>query len=165
MKIKVNPLSLSSIEDAKKKVEDYQKQLESKTEEIIKRLTEEGLLRAIDTVPIYLGGAVNSITGYVEGNKGIIRAGGYCAFIEFGTGIRGENSPHPSAEYIAAMQWAYNVGTTIFTTKDGRTGWFFPADDGTWKFTEGMPSRPFMWQTAQYLKAEYKRIVKETLNG
>ena len=165
MTIKVNPLSLSSVKEAEKKIRDYQKTLETKTAEYLQRLTDVGLLRAVDLVPIYHGGAVNSITGYVEDNKGIIRAGGYCAFIEFGTGVKGEGSPHPSAEYMAAMKWAYNVGTTIFTTKDGRTGWFFPADDGTWKFTEGMPSRPFMYETALYLKSEYKRIAKEIFNG
>jgi hypothetical protein len=59
------------------------------------------------------------------------------------------------------MSWAYGSGGTIFTTKDGRTGWYYPADDGTYKFTEGMPSRPFMYETVQYLKKQCSRVAKE----
>lgn len=70
------------------------------------------------------------------------------------------------------MNWAYNSGATIFTTEDGREGWYYPADDGTWRFTEGMPSRPFMYETAQYLrerstknsKRKYSRMVKDNVN-
>lgn len=104
-----------------------------------------------------------SIIGYLDEAEGvgIISAGGYCKYIEFGTGVKGRDSSHPSEEYKAIMQWAYNSGATIFTTKDGREGWYYPADDGTWRFTEGMPSRPFMYETAQYLRKEATKIASE----
>lgn len=118
-------------------------------------------------VPVDTGVAQASIIGYIDEAEGIgvISAGGYCKYIEFGTGVRGRDNAHPSAEYKAIMQWAYNSGATIFTTEDGREGWYYPADDGTWRFTEGMPSRPFMYETAQYLRREAHRIAREVISG
>ena len=106
---------------------------------------------------------LTSIIGYLDEAEGvgIISAGGYCKYIEFGTGVKGRDNSHPSEEYKAIMNWAYNSGATIFTTKDGREGWYYPADDGTWRFTEGMPSRPFMYETAQYLRKEAQKIASE----
>ena len=162
MRIKVK-LSSTSIREAKKKVEDYRKDLERKTRLLVQTLVDEGFLKAREFVPVDTGVAQSSIIGYVNSDtgKGIIRAGEYCSFIEFGTGVVGASNPHPSAEYLAAMQWAYASGKMIFTTKDGKTGWFYPTKDGEWRFTQGMPSRPFMYDTVQYLLQEYKRIAKE----
>lgn len=165
--IKINALDPNSIDDAIKQLEDYQKSIDEKMEQLVRLLTTLGLEKARDLVPIDTGVAQASIIGYVDEAEGvgIIRAGGYCKYIEFGTGVRGQNSQHPSKEYLAIMRWAYNSGATIFTTKDGREGWYYPADDGTWKFTEGMPSRPFMYETAQYLKKEANRLAKEVFAG
>ena len=161
MKITINPLSTSSIDEAIRKLEGYEKSIEAKARELVAQLVGTGKVKAIEEIPVNTGVAMNSIAAYIENNRGFIWAGGYCAYIEFGTGTRGESSPHPSQEYQAMMQWAYNVGTTIFTTKDGRTGWYYPVGDGTYRFTEGMPSRPFMYNTAKYLKAEASRLAKE----
>lgn len=166
MKIKVNPLDPDSIDKAIAEVEKYEKFIAEKAQELVRLLKELGVEKAKELVPIDTGVAQQSIIGYMDENKGIIQAGGYCKYIEFGTGVRGLGSQHPSPEYLAIMQWAYNSGATIFTTKDGREGWYYPADDGSWRFTEGMPSRPFMFETAQYLKREASRLAKEALaNG
>ena len=169
MKIKVNPYSLASIKDSVRELRRYSSTIETRTKQLIEKLTDAGFLKARELVPIYTGEALNDITAYIEDGKGVIKAGGYCAFIEFGTGTKGEQGPdYPAPEFMAAMSWiykGYNTGPTIFTTKDGRKGWYYPADDGTWRFTEGMPSRPFMWETIQYLKSEYKRIAREVFNG
>lgn len=161
--IKINVLNPKSIDDAIKQLEDYQKSIDEKMEQLVRLLTNLGLEKSRDLVPIDTGVAQASIIGYVDEAEGvgIIRAGGYCKYIEFGTGVKGQISQHPSPEYLAIMRWAYNSGATIFTTKDGREGWYYPADDGTWKFTEGMPSRPFMYETAQYLRKEANRLAKE----
>lgn len=165
--IKINALNPKSIDAAIKQLEEYQKGIDEKMEQLVRLLTTLGLEKARDLVPVDTGVAQASIIGYVDEAEGvgIIRAGGYCKYIEFGTGVRGKNSQHPSPEYLAIMRWAYNSGATIFTTKDGREGWYYPADDGTWKFTEGMPSRPFMYETAQYLRKEANRLAKEVFAG
>ena len=162
-KIKINCLDPNSIQEAIDKLEKKKKTIDQKAESLVRLLTQLGLEKARDIIPIDTGVAQASIIGYVDESEGvgIIRAGGYCKYIEFGTGVKGSSNKHPSAEYMAIMGWAYNVGATIFTTKDGREGWYYPADDGTWKFTQGIPSRPFMYETAQYLKKEAKRLAKE----
>lgn len=163
MKIKFNPLDPGSIDEAIAEIEKYEKFIEQKSKEFVEMLTDLGVEIAKERVPVKTGQAQASINGYVFDKKGFIRAGGYCAYIEFGTGVKGLNSPHPSPEYLAIMQWAYNSGITIFTTKDGRIGWYYPVDETRtqWRFTEGMPSRPFMFETALYLKQEAATIAKE----
>lgn len=166
MKIKVNPLDPDSIDEAIAEIERYETFVAEKAQELVRLLKELGVEKAKELVPVDTGVAQASIIGYMDEDKGIIQAGGYCKYIEFGTGVRGLGSQHPSPEYLAIMQWAYNSGATIFTTKDGREGWYYPADDGSWRFTEGMPSRPFMFETAQYLKSEAARLAKEAfING
>lgn len=166
MKIKVNPLDPDSIDEAIAEIERYETFVAEKAQELVRLLKELGVEKAKELVPVDTGVAQASIIGYMDEDKGIIQAGGYCKYIEFGTGVRGLGSQHPSSEYLAIMQWAYNSGATIFTTKDGREGWYYPADDGSWRFTEGMPSRPFMFETAQYLKSEAARLAKEAfING
>ena len=53
----------------------------------------------------------------------------------------------------------------IFTTQDGRVGWIYPTDDGGFRFTEGMQSRPFMYETALELQREFPRIAKEVFGA
>ena len=167
MTIKVNPLDPDSIDKAIEEVEAYLNNIEEQAAVLVQELTQMGRIRAMDLVPIQTGEALNSITAYFdsENNRGVIQAGGYCKYIEFGTGVLGLGSQHPSPEYLAIMQWAYNSGATIFTTKDGREGWYYPTDDGSWRFTQGMPSRPFMFETAQYLKKEASRVAREVFGN
>ena len=164
-KIRFNPFDAASIDEAIKRLDEKEREIEENAAVLTQLLTDLGVRTAKDLVPVYTGEALNSIVGYMDGNRGVIQAGGYCKFIEFGTGVKGEAQSHPSAEWIAIMNWAYGVGGTIFTTKDGRTGWFYPADDGTWKFTEGMPSRPFMFDTALELKHKALEMAKEVFGG
>ena len=86
------------------------------------------------------------------------------AFVEFGTGVALDKMVHPNGEYLAKASWAYGIGETIFTTKDGRIGWYYPLDDGSWRFTEGMESRPFMYETALELQREFPRIAREVFS-
>lgn len=161
--IRINPFDPDSIDAAIKELEKRKRAIHKQAEELTQLLTNLGVEKARDLVPVDTGVAQSSIIGYIDDAEGIgiIRAGGYCKYIEFGTGVRGRESPHPSAEYKAIMQWAYNSGATIFTTKNGKEGWYYPVGDGTWRFTEGMPSRPFLYETAQYLRKEAKRLARE----
>lgn len=166
MKIKVNPFSVESIDRAIAELDEYIESLDAKTNELARRLTEMGVVKAKELVPVDTGEAQNSIFGYIENDgKGIIVADGHCIFIEFGTGVVGGSNSHPSQEWLSFMRWAYGSGGTIFTTKDGRTGWYYPLDDGTYRFTEGMPSRPFMFETVQYLKQELNHVAKEVFTS
>mgnify|MGYP003242076226 CR=1 FL=1 len=137
-KITINPFDPDSIDEAIKKLEKRKERIHKCAEKLIQRLTDLGVEKAQELVPVDTGTARSSIIG-----------------------VKGRDNSHPSEEYKAIMNWAYNSGATIFTTKDGREGWYYPADDGTWRFTEGMPSRPFMYETAQYLRKEAQKIASE----
>ena len=130
-KITINPFDPDSIDEAIKKLEKRKERIHKCAEKLIQRLTDLGVEKAQELVPVDTGTARASIIGYLDEAEGvgIISAGGYCKYIEFGTGVKGRDSSHPSEEYKAIMNWAYNSGATIFTTKDGREGWYYPADD------------------------------------
>ena len=83
-------------------------------------------------------------------------------FAEFGTGIVGEQSPHPDPG-----SWVYD------SRGHGEEGWWYPTDNpypGQWSFeaddgntiawTRGQPASPFIHETYQYVR----RIVTRTVN-
>lgn len=159
-------LTKESLAAAIKKLESYKKDLAAKTQKLIETLTENGVgiarfelvnMDAIDTSELY-----NSVNSYYSAllNAGFIRVNcDYAVFVEFGTGVN--NGKYPSTETLSKVDWKYGSGEHIFTTKDGRTGWFYPADNGEYRFTEGMDSRPFMYNTAKALRNDFPRLAKE----
>lgn len=169
MRIKVNILDTSSIDDAIAKIEEYKESLKEKSRKLVERLVEIGTetakeylteMGAVDT-----GLTLDSITGEVtEDGRGIIRcASPYGAFIEFGTGTRGKNAPYPGGAEImqgVTPYTGYNSGPHIIKLPDGRVGWFYGAT-----FTEGMESRPFMWATAQHLEEIVLDVAKEVFSN
>jgi HK97 gp10 family phage protein len=162
MKVFKSDLSYDGLDKLIGELKDYKESLNDKCNEIVRQLEEMGVERARSLCPVDKGDARDSIVGYMDetNHSATIIAGSHCIYIEFGTGVVGGNSSHPSPEWLAFMSWAYGSGGTIFTTKDGRTGWYYPADDGTWRFTEGMESRPFMYETVQYLKKQSGNVAK-----
>lgn len=81
--------------------------------------------------------------------------GDYAMFVEFGTGVVGEENKHPMP---SRRDWKYD------TKEHGESGWWYPskesdpnptryqAKDGKfWAWTKGMPSRPFMYETWRYM--------------
>ena len=59
------------------------------------------------------------------------------------------------------VSWQYASGKTIHQISDGRYGWFYQDDNVDWWFTEGMPSRPFMYLTANELRQIVTQTAKE----
>lgn len=78
----------------------------------------------------------------------------YAAYVEFGTGIVGENSPHPNA----GKRWDYDVN------QHGESGWVYQDAAGDYYWTQGQPAKPIMWETVQQLKEEFPGIVKEVFS-
>lgn len=163
MKVKVVGVAAT-----KRKLNDYKKDLARKVSELLDRLTSEGAdiarVKIVSMDAFYSGELLSGVSGYYSPslNAGFIRVtSDHVAFVEFGTGVVGENSQHPNSEYLAAASWKYNSGEHIFTTKDGKVGWVYPTDDGGYRFTEGMKSRPFMYETAVELEAKLKEITRE----
>ena len=164
-------LSRKGIADAKKFILDYKKNvLQQKLRVFVERLALEGVETAKANITtfdaIFTGELLNSIheeSGVSTNDTAVfyvVADSEHAAFVEFGTGQIGmEGSyPYPLPE---GVEWNYNTGKTIFEISPGQYGWFYPMPDGTWRFTQGMPSRPFMYETAIELRKRMVQIAKE----
>ena len=162
--VKLDP---QGVADAIKEIRQYQKDVENKVRLLIQRLTDLGAeiarIKIVSMGAYYSGELLSGVDGYYSPtlNVGFVRVtSDHVAFVEFGTGVVGQNNPHKNGEYLSIAAWQYAVGPKIFTTKDGRVGWIYPTDDGGFRFTEGMKSRPFMYETALELQKNFPNIVK-----
>jgi len=152
-KIKMK-LTTRSIENAIKQVQEYKRELDDKVKALIKALVDKGVEIAKAQVrelgAVYTGELEESITGFFDESLGIgiIKTNcPYAVYVEFGTGVTGKRSPHPTP-----MGWKYDVN------ERGEDGWWYFNDrDKKWHWTSGMASRPFMYNTLQLLKAEVER--------
>ena len=151
-----------------RRLNEYKQEVETKTTRLAERLTELGAevvkIKIVEMGAYYSGELLSGVEGYFSPilNAGFVRVtSDHVAFVEFGTGVVGQASPHTNGEYLSLASWGYATGSKIFTTKDGRVGWVYPTDDGGFRFTEGMPSRPFMYETALELERRYEQIAKE----
>ena len=166
--IKVNILDPKSIDKAIKELNKYKKEVENKTVALAQRLTDLGAnlvrVKIVEMGAYATGELLSGVEGYFSPtlNAGFIRVtSDHVAFVEFGTGVVGQQHPHKNGEYLSLASWGYATGSKIFTTKDGRIGWIYPTDDGGFRFTEGMQSRPFMYETALELERQYAKVAKE----
>lgn len=152
-------LDSKSLSRAIMSVRHLKQQLSDAMQELIEKLTDQGVsiakmqvasLDAVDT-----GELENSIFGYYDAEMriGFIVAGALHAFyVEYGTGPMGMDNPHPQA---AEAGWHYMVGETIHENlehPDWGVGWYYPGDDGQKHWTQGQPSRPFMLNTLTWLE-------------
>jgi hypothetical protein len=170
-KITVDLNQDNSVKRAIKELQQYKKDVETKTRLLVQRLTDYGAeiarVKIVSMGAYYTGELLSCVDGYYSPslNAGFVRiTSDHAAFVEFGTGIKGQNSPHRNGEYLARASWSYASGKKIFTTQDGRVGWIYPTDDGGFRFTEGMPSRPFMYETSLELQSNFQRVAKEVFS-
>lgn len=164
-------LSASSFRDLQKNLEKYKSDLQLKMNRLLERLAEEGVEIArmeITTLDaIFSGELIESIHSEEKKSQkdkvifAVVAGTDHVFFVEFGTGQRGMESPYPY-EFPNGVTWEYNVGETIrYNELTGRYYWFYPGDDGKWHYTEGMPSRPFMYNTAMQLYKKVDEVAKE----
>lgn len=168
IEIRLDP---KSVEKAIKELQAYKKEVEQKARLLVQRLTYYGAeiarIKIVDMGAVYSGELLSGVDGYFSPllNAGFVKVtSDHVAFVEFGTGVVGQQSPHTNGEYLSKASWGYATGQKIFTTKDGKVGWIYPTDDGGFRFTEGMKSRPFMYQTALELQREFPRMAKEVFS-
>jgi hypothetical protein len=164
-------LSRSGIADLRKQLVDYKNNvLQQKVDLLAKRLAEKGVAIAQTNIAtydaIFSGELISSIEARYGGStKGsavfyVVADSRHAVFVEFGTGQLGLEGSYPYP-FPEGVEWNYNTGKTIFEIENGQYGWFYPAEDGTWRFTQGMPSRPFMYETAVELMTEIAKTAKE----
>lgn len=161
-------LSVKGIENLKRQLLDYKNNtLQHKVDLLAKRLADKGVDIAQANVArldaIFTGELISSIhTAYGGSTKGtaifyVVADSSHAAFVEYGVGQLGAEGGYPYP-FPEGVEWNYNTGKTIFEISPGQYGWFYPGNDGKWYFTQGMPSRPFMYETG----LELARIVVET---
>lgn len=155
-------LSAKSVRDAIQDLKKYEADLTYKCQLLAERLAEKGVeiarVQLADLDAIFKGELISSIQAEYQTSKdggsvwAVVAGTDHVVFVEFGTGVVGKANPYPG-KLPKGIKWNYAKGKTIHQISDGRYGWFYPGDDGNWYFTEGMPSRPFMYNTANELKS------------
>lgn len=150
-------LDTKELNRAIKELQAYKKDFIAKTKLFMSRLVEAGVEIARNEV-IELGAfdsgqLANSFNGtvmYSDGkDKGIIITNcPWAAFVELGTGVVGADNPHPT------MPWAYDVNN------HGEAGWVY-FNNGEFHWTKGMPSKPFMYNTALELQRRIPEIARK----
>jgi hypothetical protein len=166
-------LDKKSIKSAMKQLDDFEKILKPAMINLIERLAEKGVEIARAELiffddPAYMTGALSESVNYrMVGEDGLVTAGegldskygSYAMFVEYGTGIVGKENHHPEYE---------EAGYEYDLNNHDHGGWWYPAawgfleaDDGQMlAWTDGMPARPFMYNTLQDLAIE-----AETMGG
>lgn len=155
IKLSLNP---EDINRALENAEAYQKKVKNAGDKITNALTEQGVSLAQQNAAymnIYDSGElVNGITSKYDKDKGYIYSGAaHSAFCEFGTGVVGQGSPHPDP----IDGWEYDVN------EHGEEGWWYYDENGNRRWTKGMPSRPYMYDTARMLRNMTPKIAKEVM--
>lgn len=164
-------LSISSIRNLQKELEKYRDSLTYKCQLLAEKLSERGVeiarVQIADLDAIFTGELIQSLhSDYKDSNKygavfAVVTDSDHALFCEFGTGQRGKDSPYPYP-LPEGVSWDYATGKTIRqNSKTGAYYWFYPGQDGKWHYTEGMPSRPFMYLTSMELIREIPKIAKE----
>lgn len=164
-------LSISSIRKLQEDLEKYRDSLTYKCRLLAEKLSERGVeiarMQIADLDAIFTGELIQSLhTEYKDSSKfgavfAVVTDSSHAAFVEFGTGSKGEDKPYPYP-LPEGISWDYNVGKTI--RQNAVTGtyyWFYPGKDGLWHYTEGMPSRPFLYLTSLELQKEVVKIAQD----
>lgn len=150
-------LNKASNDAAIRDIRAYRDKVQKAADEIVYKLTEQGVSLAqlnASYMDIYDSGElVNGIESQYSGGKGfVVSTATHSVFCEFGTGVVGANNPHPE---IAIAGWSYDVN------QHGELGWWYIGKDGQAHWTKGMPSRPYMYETAKMLQNMVVPIAKE----
>lgn len=164
-------LSVSSIRNLQKELEKYRDSLTYKARLLAEKISERGVeiarVQIADLDAIFTGELIQSLHSEYKGSTpygeifAIVTDSDHAAFVEFGTGQRGKDTPYPYP-LPEGVSWDYNVGKTIRqNATTGRYYWFYPGQDGKWHYTEGMPARPFMYLTSMELIRGVPKIAKE----
>ena len=145
-------LSLDSIEEFSKMLEQEKKNLPQVAENIVKKVSEVGLQdnhKTTELMPVKRVG--DTITG------GIRTTDEGETFAEFGTGIVGSNNPAVN-EMLAKSGWKYDVN------EHGEKGWIFLVEDGTYRWTKGIPANKRFYNAMKRMEKEFPNIAKEEMN-
>ncbi|MCI9092658.1 MAG: hypothetical protein HFF36_02570 [Coprobacillus sp.] len=151
MKVKIN-----GIDEVIKKIENYKKDLTEKQSKLVALLSARGyeiMVNEINSLnmPFSKGELIRGCSfDYGDTRATVYVISDHAIFVEFGTGITGAWSPHPDNK----------IGYVYDVNNHGYDGWYYTDETGK-HWTRGMPSRAFVYITAQQLRDELIVIAKE----
>lgn len=173
-KYTINLITGSGIDELLKGVEDYKKRLKTKSEELLKRLTEEGyqIASAGFSGAQYDGTNDSSVRVEDRGDhaKAIVAVGSSVLFIEFGTGVTYPDS-HPEAGQHGMVRGGYGQG------KGKQHTWGYYGDPGTngvmretksgksVVLTHGNPANMPMYEAVKQLRERLPELVREVFGN
>lgn len=151
-------LTESSINLLLVEVKEYLQKVEKMGDALTTELTEMGVSFAQQNASymnIYDSGElVNGIGSAYKKGKGYVKSEApHSAFCEFGTGVVGQGFSHPEP----APGWVYDVNA------HGEEGWWYYDKNGEKHWTNGMPARPYMYDTARMLRSRVEETAKELI--
>lgn len=165
------PLTQQGIHQLQKELDKYMDDIKYKARLLAEKFSERGVeiarVRIADLDAIFTGDLLSSIHSEYKGGQtggaifAVVAGTDHALFVEFGTGQRGLDTPYPHP-LPNGVSWDYATGKTIRKNAvTGRYYWFYPGQDGLWHYTEGMPSRPFMFSTSLELQKIVVEVAEE----
>lgn len=161
-------LSTQSINHAIRELKRFREQLRETCWELVKALTMDGAeiakMQVIAMDAVDTGELEKSIGGMFFPSERcgfVIAEAPYAIYVEYGTGPRGEEEPHPEAQGV----YDYNVNQAKHLERYGKDAWIYKSDkDGKFHWSQGYVSRPFMYNTLRWLEEAAPERMSEMLS-
>lgn len=165
--------SVKGINSIIKQLQQYSDDLQNRVDLLVETLADNGVkvakAKIINYDAVFKSDLINSLKSISGGSSReqaiffIVADSKHAAFVEFGTGQMGAKTPYPYPlpEGVTWETTADENGgwkNRIFEFAPGQYGWFYLDSERKLHFTQGMPSRPFMYETGM----ELRNIVEKT---
>lgn len=153
--------SVSSLDALLNDLKAYQKKVEEAPHIIVEALADYGkeqIAQGIGSIRDKDGNYLATVGSYTFDNGGVAyMEGEQAAYLEYGTGIKGQASPHPKAKEAG---WQYNSGKTIKRTGDWS---YWDPVKGQYVHTKGIPAQMPVLKAANAIRKKEIEAAKEAL--
>lgn len=159
MKIRINPYDKSSITDAIKQLQRYEREFREKETEFVRRLKELGVTVATTGFELadYDGENDVLITETQLGGRALVIAyGETVGFIEFGTGVKFKEYDSSGLEFTPPAHGTYGKGRGA-----SPKGWWFSQAPGNSRHTFGNAPAEAMRTARDTMIEQVTRIARE----
>ena len=137
-------------------MDKFSKKLDNFKIKLLNRMANTALEIIRENCPEDTGELINSIqkSEIFEDMIEVFTDSAYARYVEFGTGIVGQQAPHPEA---GTFSWQYDING------HGQAGWKYQDKNGEWHWTKGQTGSQFMYKAYQYLDTNYMQIAEQVL--
>lgn len=154
-------LSAASLDALLDNLKAYQAKVEDAPRKIVESLADYGkeqIAQGINGIRDKDGNYLAAAGSYVFGEGGAAyMEGDQAAYLEYGTGIAGQGSPHPKADEAG---WEYNTGPTISRTGDWS---YWDPVKVQYVHTKGIPAQMPVLKAAAAMRRKEAEAGKEAL--